>query len=179
MTGLADRKRRGCGRTSYHPVMKTSGITAALPAQDLSRAKAFYVEKVGLQALESAFLKARDGQVGLMVRDGVSQLFVYPARARSSGEFTQAVIHVTDVRAAVEEMRGRGVEFEGLADRLLSPLLSFARRVCTWPPWFLQVRCPALGLSVSVFGEGWALGSITVAPRPSRPMNARTIMAIP
>ncbi len=112
MTGLADRKRRGCGRTSYHPVMKTSGITAALPAQDLSRAKAFYVEKVGLQALESAFLKARDGQVGLMVGDGVSQLFVYPARARSSGEFTQAVIHVTDVRAAVEEMRVRGVEFE-------------------------------------------------------------------
>jgi predicted enzyme related to lactoylglutathione lyase len=48
--------------------MKTSGITAALPAQDLGRAKAFYVEKVGL--------------------------------------------HVTDVRAAVEEMRGRGVEFE-------------------------------------------------------------------
>ncbi|HJY68518.1 MAG TPA: VOC family protein, partial [Streptosporangiaceae bacterium] len=92
--------------------MKTSGITAALPAQDLGRAKAFYVEKVGLQALESPSLKARDGQVGLTVGDGVNQLFVYPARARSSGEFTQAVIHVTDVRAAVEEMRGRGVEFE-------------------------------------------------------------------
>jgi predicted enzyme related to lactoylglutathione lyase len=101
------------GRASYHPVMKTSGITAALPARDLGRAKAFYVEKVGLQALESPFLKARDGQVGLTVGDGVSQLFVYPARARSSGEFTQAVIHVTDVRAAVEEMRGRGVKFEG------------------------------------------------------------------
>ena len=92
--------------------MKTSGITAALPVQDLGRAKAFYVEKVGLQALESGFLKARDGQVGLTVGDGVSQLFVYPAQARSSGEFTQAVIHVTDVRAAVEEMRRRGVEFE-------------------------------------------------------------------
>jgi predicted enzyme related to lactoylglutathione lyase len=99
-------------RTSYHRVMKTSGITAALPAQDLDRAKAFYVEKVGLQALESDYLKARDGQVGLRVADGVNQFFVYPARARSSGEFTQAVIHVTDVRAAVEEMRGRGVEFE-------------------------------------------------------------------
>ena len=37
--------------------MKTSGITAALPAQDLGRAKAFYVEKVGFQALESAFLR--------------------------------------------------------------------------------------------------------------------------
>jgi hypothetical protein len=42
--------------------MKTSGITAALPAQDLGRARAFNVEKVGLQALESDFLKARDGR---------------------------------------------------------------------------------------------------------------------
>ena len=92
--------------------MKTSGITAALPARDLGRAKAFYVEKVGLQALESRFLEARNEQVGLVVGDGVSQLFVYPARATSSGEFTQAVIQVTDVRAAVEAMRGRGVQFE-------------------------------------------------------------------
>jgi predicted enzyme related to lactoylglutathione lyase len=92
--------------------MKTSGITATLPAQDLGRAQAFYVEKVGLQARESDFLKARDGQAGLRVGDGANQLFLYPARARSSGEFTQPVIHVTDVRAAVEEMRRRGVEFE-------------------------------------------------------------------
>ena len=102
--------------------MKTSGITAALPAQDPGRARAFYVEKVGLQALESNFLEARDGRVGLTVGDGVNQLFVYPARVRSSGEFTQAVIHVTDVRAAVEEMRGRGrgvrgVRHAGDADR--------------------------------------------------------------
>jgi catechol 2,3-dioxygenase-like lactoylglutathione lyase family enzyme len=92
--------------------MKTSGITAALPAQDLDRAKNFYVEKVGLQALESRFLEASDGQVGLTVGEGTNRLFVYPAQARSSGEFTQAVLQVTDVRAAVEEMRGRGVEFE-------------------------------------------------------------------
>jgi hypothetical protein len=30
---------------------------------------------------------------------------------RSSGEFTQAVLQVTDVRAAVEAMRARGVTF--------------------------------------------------------------------
>jgi hypothetical protein len=101
---------QGAGRASYHPVTKTSGISAALPAQDLGRARVFYVEKAGLQALESASLKARDGQVG--PGDGVNQLFVYPARARSSGEFTQAVIHVTDVRAPVKEMRDRSVEFE-------------------------------------------------------------------
>jgi predicted enzyme related to lactoylglutathione lyase len=101
------------GLTSNHRVMNTSGITAALPAQDVSRAKAFYAEKVGLQALESDFLKARDGQVGLTVGEGVSQLSVFPARVRSSGEFTLAVIRAADVRAAVEEMRGHGVEFEG------------------------------------------------------------------
>jgi predicted enzyme related to lactoylglutathione lyase len=92
--------------------MKTSGITAALPAQDPSRAKAFYLEKVGLQAVESHFLEASDGRVGVTVGDGVNQLVVYPAHVRSSGEFTQAVLQVADVRAAVEEMRGRGVKFE-------------------------------------------------------------------
>ena len=92
--------------------MKTSGITAALPAQDLARAKAFYSEKVGLKAVESHFLEASDGRKGLIVGDGVNQLFVFPAAVRSSGEFTQAVIHVPNVRAAVEEMRARGVEFE-------------------------------------------------------------------
>jgi len=92
--------------------MKTSGITAALPAQDLSRAKAFYLDKVGLQAVGTHFLVASDGQLGLTVGDGVNQLALYPASARSSGEFTQAVLQVADVRAAVEEMRGRGVKFE-------------------------------------------------------------------
>lgn len=43
--------------------MRTSGITAALPAQDLIRAKAFYTEKVGLEAVESEFLEATDGRV--------------------------------------------------------------------------------------------------------------------
>jgi hypothetical protein len=82
-------------------LMKTSGITAALPAQDLGRAKAFYVEKVGLQAVESKYLEANDGRVGLTIGDGVNQLFVYPAGVRSSGEFTQAVVQVADLRAAV------------------------------------------------------------------------------
>jgi hypothetical protein len=92
--------------------MNTSGIVAAPAAQDLARVKAFYIEKVGFRAAESRFLEASDGRVGLTVGDGVNRLFVYPARTRSSGEFTQAVIQVGDVPAAVEEMGGRGVEFE-------------------------------------------------------------------
>jgi hypothetical protein len=51
-------------------LMKTSGIIAALPAQDLARAKAFYAEKVGLRAVESRFLESTDGRVGLTIGDG-------------------------------------------------------------------------------------------------------------
>ena len=66
--------------------MKTSGITATLPARDVSRAKAFYIEKVGLQVVESRSLQASDGRVGFTVGDGANQLFVYPAHTSSSGE---------------------------------------------------------------------------------------------
>jgi predicted enzyme related to lactoylglutathione lyase len=92
--------------------MNMSRITAALPAQDLHRAKAFYIEKVGLEAVESPFLNASDGRVGVMIGDGANQLVFYPADARSSGEFTQAVLQVIHVPSTVEEMRGRGVKFE-------------------------------------------------------------------
>ena len=92
--------------------MQTLGIMATLPAQDLARAKAFYRDKVGLRTVESHFLEASDGRVGFAVGDGVNQLAIYPAQAKSSGEFTQAVLQVPDVRAAVREMRSRGVRFE-------------------------------------------------------------------
>ena len=104
--------RRSRGEPNRRSSTNTGGIRAALPAQDLARAKAFYTEKVGLQAVESHVLAANDGRVDLTVGDGVNQLFVYPAQARSSGEFTKAVIQVSAVRAAVGETRGRGVQFE-------------------------------------------------------------------
>ncbi len=92
--------------------MKPSGIIAALPARDLSRAKGFYLEIVGLQEIDSYFLEASDGRLGMMLGDGDNQLAIYRASATSRGEFTQAVLQVADVHAAVDEMRARGVEFE-------------------------------------------------------------------
>jgi hypothetical protein len=92
--------------------MNVSGITAALPAQDLSRAEAFYLEKVGPEAVQSSFLNASDGRLGVVVGDAVNQIVLYPAEAKSSGQFLQAVLQVSDVRAVVEEMSGRGVRFE-------------------------------------------------------------------
>ena len=92
--------------------MKTSGITATLPAQEMGRAKAFYIEKVDFSQSSPTFLWLVMGRWASQVGDGVNQLVVYPAQVRSSGEFTQAVLQVSDVRAVVEEISGRGVEFE-------------------------------------------------------------------
>jgi fatty acid desaturase len=62
--------------------MMTSGITAALPAQDLGRARAFYVEKVGLQALESHFLQDTDaGALAASRADERQQLLSLRSRA--------------------------------------------------------------------------------------------------
>jgi predicted enzyme related to lactoylglutathione lyase len=77
-------------------------IGAVLPTEDLARAKAFYTEKIGL-----------DGQdVAAGVRFSNGSLFIYQAGAKSPGSFTQAGIEVADVKAAVDEMRSRGVVFE-------------------------------------------------------------------
>jgi quinol monooxygenase YgiN/predicted enzyme related to lactoylglutathione lyase len=95
--------------------VRTSAITATLPAADLGRARAFYIEKVGLQTADAGYLNASDGRLGLAIGDGVNQLVIYPAEARSRGDFMQAVLQVSDVRAAVEQMRNRGVHFEEYA----------------------------------------------------------------
>ena len=89
-----------------------SGIAAALPAQDPSRAKTFYVEKVALQAIESDFLEAKQWAGGPDCRRGCQPALRLSRPARLPGEFTRAVIQVTDGRAAVEGMWARGVEFE-------------------------------------------------------------------
>jgi extradiol dioxygenase family protein len=47
--------------------MNAAGITAALPAQDLDRAKNFYVEKVGLQAGERPASRGQQGSRRLLI----------------------------------------------------------------------------------------------------------------
>ncbi len=91
--------------------MKTSGIRVALPAQEVDRARTSTSRRCGVNTFDSRLIEASDARRASRLEIGLNG-FSYPAQARSSGEFTQAVIQVGDVRAAVEEVRGRGVEFE-------------------------------------------------------------------
>lgn len=80
-------------------------VHTTLPAMDMERAARFYTEKVGAQARES-------GQGGSFFSVGETTFSIYPTPNPNRGGHTQMGLRVRDVRAAVEELRSRGVAFE-------------------------------------------------------------------
>jgi catechol 2,3-dioxygenase-like lactoylglutathione lyase family enzyme len=86
-------------------VISDGHVHAALPVSDLSRARAFYSEKLGLEP-------AADNPGGLLYRlDGGGEFLLYPSGHQPGGH-TQVNITVRDVVTLVAELKGRGVVFE-------------------------------------------------------------------
>src|SRR5690606_32747538 len=81
------------------------GVATRLPAQDLNRARSFYAEKLGLEPIEE-----RPG--GLLYRCGSGHFALFASAGSPSGNHTQMGIEVTDLRAAVQALRARGLTFE-------------------------------------------------------------------
>jgi catechol 2,3-dioxygenase-like lactoylglutathione lyase family enzyme len=80
-------------------------IEARIPTQDLARARRWYAEKLGLEAVEE-----REG--GLRY-EGASGVFcLYASAGVSDGSFTQVGFYVDDLEATVAVLRERGVVFE-------------------------------------------------------------------
>jgi catechol 2,3-dioxygenase-like lactoylglutathione lyase family enzyme len=80
-------------------------FSGRLPAQDLARARRFYAEVLGLEPAEE-----RPG--GLRYEGATGSFSVFESTGRPSGEHTQLAFEVDDVKAAVRELRQRGVRFE-------------------------------------------------------------------
>jgi catechol 2,3-dioxygenase-like lactoylglutathione lyase family enzyme len=81
-------------------------MTAVLPASDIDRARRFYEEKLGLTPVMDV------PEEGLFYRVGDSAFTVYPAQGPASGQHTQAALVVDDLRAAMSDLKSRGVMFE-------------------------------------------------------------------
>ena len=79
-------------------------VVATLPVTDLERAKAFYLDTLGLELLweNPASARFRCGEV--------SELSVFKRPATSS-EHTLAHFEVTDVESAVRDLVAKGVTF--------------------------------------------------------------------
>jgi catechol 2,3-dioxygenase-like lactoylglutathione lyase family enzyme len=83
-------------------------IMAIVPTTDLARAKAFYGETLGLI---DANMPTPGPQVVYRCRAG-TLLELYERPAAGEAQHTLASWEVSDVRAAVDELRTRGVRFE-------------------------------------------------------------------
>jgi catechol 2,3-dioxygenase-like lactoylglutathione lyase family enzyme len=86
-------------------VLQDSNVATRLPAQDLSRARAFYADKLGLEPVEE-----RPG--GLRYECGGGRFSLFASAGSASGEHTQMAWEVDDIDAVVDELRRRGVVFE-------------------------------------------------------------------
>lgn len=82
-----------------------STLTTMLPAADLERAKAFYLDKLGLKPIES-----ETGVVRFTA--GESTFIVYPSEFAGSNQATAAMFEVEDVDACVTALKADGVEFQ-------------------------------------------------------------------
>jgi predicted enzyme related to lactoylglutathione lyase len=86
--------------------MLQNGIVAArIPAQDLQRAKRFYLEKLGLSPAEE-----RPG--GIRYECAAGSFALFESAGTASGRHTQMGWQVDDIDATVRELRRRGVVFE-------------------------------------------------------------------
>jgi catechol 2,3-dioxygenase-like lactoylglutathione lyase family enzyme len=80
-------------------------IEARIPTQDLARARRWYAEKLGLEAVEE--------RAGGLRYEGASGVFcLYASTGVSDGSFTQVAFYVDDLEATVAVLRERGVVFE-------------------------------------------------------------------
>ena len=87
-------------------VLKTATPKAALPVEDLARARTFYEEKLGLtpsREVEGALFYEGNGNSGFLL---------FPTGGRPSGQHTQMAWFVKDLAATVTELKRRGVRFE-------------------------------------------------------------------
>jgi catechol 2,3-dioxygenase-like lactoylglutathione lyase family enzyme len=80
-------------------------VITKIPAQDLDRARAFYRDRLGLEAVEE-----REG--GLRYVCGATEFHLFASSGAPSGRSTQMGFEVEDLDAAMADLRARGLEFE-------------------------------------------------------------------
>jgi catechol 2,3-dioxygenase-like lactoylglutathione lyase family enzyme len=86
-------------------MLDNAKVATRLPAQDLDRARAFYAQKLGLEAVEE-----RPG--GLLYRCGSGEFALFESAGGPPGGHTQMAFDVEDLGATVRQLRRRGVVFE-------------------------------------------------------------------
>jgi len=86
-------------------MLKNAPIRAYIPASNITRARKFYEEIIGLQP-------KTEYAGGVVYECGGSEVFLYPTPNAGTSQASQAFWQVSDVEAEVAELNARGVKFE-------------------------------------------------------------------
>jgi predicted enzyme related to lactoylglutathione lyase len=86
-------------------MLRNAPIRAYIPASNITRARKFYEEIVGLQPRE-------EYAGGVIYECGDTRVFKYPTPNAGTSKASQAFWQVDDVQAEVAELKARGVRFE-------------------------------------------------------------------
>jgi predicted enzyme related to lactoylglutathione lyase len=86
-------------------MLRDSPIRAYIPASNITRARKFYEELIGLQP------KAEYAG-GVVYQCGGAEVFMYRTPNAGTSKASQAFWQVKDVEAEVAELKARGVKFE-------------------------------------------------------------------
>ena len=87
-------------------MLKIKRVGAAIPAQDMKRAREFYEQKLGLKPTD----ESPDGGVAYMF--GETGFLLFPSMGKASGDHTQMAVDVDDVEESVRELKRMGVKLE-------------------------------------------------------------------
>jgi catechol 2,3-dioxygenase-like lactoylglutathione lyase family enzyme len=110
------RARRGADKTGKLPAPEATGdkpmtpisssqVTCMLPVKDLARARRFYEECLGLEAVG---LKP-DGK--FVYRCGGTEIALFPKPEGTKAEHTALSFQVPDIAASIKQLKSLGVKF--------------------------------------------------------------------
>lgn len=121
-------------------MLKNAPIVPYIPASDVTRARKFYEQKVGLVPREEIA-----GGVVYECGDR-SWIFLYPTANAGTSKASQAFWQVDDVEAEVAELKSRGVVFEEYNMPGLKTVNGIADAGGTKAAWFKDTEGNILAL---------------------------------
>ncbi|HEX3630834.1 MAG TPA: VOC family protein [Candidatus Dormibacteraeota bacterium] len=121
-------------------MLKDATAEATLPAQDLDRARAFYVDRLGLTPTS-------EGPVGIRFQmpDG-TRFRLFRSAGSASGSHTQLAFMVDDIRRVVTDLSARGLRFEHYDSPRLKTVDAIADLGYARAAWFKDSEGNLLGI---------------------------------
>ena len=92
------------GRKKASTMFREAESFCSFSVNDLQKAKEFYSQTLGLDVAETP--------EGLELHTGNNTMFLYPKPNHTPASFTVLNFHVDDIEAAVDELKGLGINLE-------------------------------------------------------------------